>query len=52
MEDKELFARILGLHPPWFIKQVVVNDPEQRIDIYLDHEPGFRFAARSVAIFM
>jgi len=42
MDDKLLFAKILGLSPPWFIRQVAVEEEEQRIDIYVDHEPGIR----------
>ena len=38
MDDKKLFTKILGLKPPWFIAKVVFNEPEQRIDIYVDHE--------------
>lgn len=42
MDEKLLFTKILGLHAPWFIKQVEVKEKEQRIDIYVDHEPGIR----------
>jgi transposase len=42
MDDKLLFTKILKLTPPWFIKQVIVDEKEQRIDIYVDHEPGIQ----------
>ena len=42
MDDKLLFSKILGIRLPWFIQKVVVNDSEQRIDIYVDHEPDIR----------
>ena len=42
MDDKILFTRILGIRPPWFIKELVVAEKEQRIDIYVDHEAGIR----------
>src|SRR3989304_377373 len=42
MDDKLLFAKILGLRPPWFIKQVMVDDQAQRVDIYVEHEPDVR----------
>ena len=42
MDEKLLFTKILGLHPPWFIKEVEVEEKEQRIDIYVDHEPDIR----------
>ena len=38
MDDKTFFTNILGIHLPWFVKEVVVNDKEQRVDIYIDHE--------------
>lgn len=42
MEDKLLFTKILGLKLPWTIKEVAVQEQEQRIDIVVDHEPGIR----------
>jgi transposase len=42
MDDKDLFAKILGLRAPWFIKQVMVDDQAQRVDIHVDHEPDIR----------
>jgi transposase len=39
MDDKDLFSKILGIKLPWFIKQVVVDETSQRVDIYIDHEP-------------
>ena len=38
MDDKTFITKILGVHLPWFVKQVVVNEKEQRIDVYIDHE--------------
>jgi len=38
MDEKALFTKILGIHLPWCVKQVVVNEKEQRVDIYIDHE--------------
>ena len=42
MDDKILFTKILGLKPPWFIDKVAVKEKQQRIDIYVDHEPDIR----------
>ena len=42
MEDKAFFTKILGLQLPWFVKQVVVNAEQQRVDIYVDLEPGIK----------
>jgi transposase len=38
MDDKAFFTKILGIHLPWFVKEVVVNEKDQRVDIYVDHE--------------
>lgn len=38
MDDKAFFTKILGIHLPWFVKEVVVNEKDQRVDIYIDHE--------------
>ena len=42
MDEKILFTKILKLHLPWLIEQVVVNEETQRIDIFVGHEPGIR----------
>ena len=42
MDEKTLFTKILKLHLPWLIEQVVVNEDAQRIDIYVGHEPDIR----------
>jgi len=42
MDDKAFFTKILGIHLPWFVKEVVVNDKDQRVDIYIDHEREIR----------
>ncbi len=42
MEEKVFFYKVLGLHPPWLIKEVVLNEVEQRVDIYIDHESGIQ----------
>lgn len=42
MDDKAFFTKILGIHLPWFVKEVVVNEKDQRVDIYIDHERGIQ----------
>ena len=42
MDDKLLLIKILGLGAPRFIKQVVVDDQAQRLDIDVDSEPKSR----------
>jgi len=39
MDDKKLYTKLLKLELPWFVKDVSYNEPERRIDIYVDHEP-------------
>lgn len=38
MDEKALFTKILGIKLPWFVRQVVMDEAAQRIDIYVDHE--------------
>jgi transposase len=38
MDEKALFTKILGIHLPWYVKEVVVNEKDKRVDIYIDHE--------------
>lgn len=38
MDDKKLFTKILGIKPPWFIAMVQVDEKQERVDIYVDHE--------------
>ena len=42
MDDKLLYTKILGINLPWFVKDVVVNDQDQRIDIFINQEPNIR----------
>jgi len=42
MDDKTFFTKILGIHLPWLVKQVIINEKEQRVDIYVDHEKDIR----------
>jgi transposase len=38
MDEKALFTKILGIKLPWVVKQVIMDETAQRIDIYVDHE--------------
>jgi len=42
MDDKKLFTKLLKLELPWFISRVLFNETDQRIDIYVEHEPDIR----------
>jgi hypothetical protein len=37
MDEKTFYTKILRIKPPWYVKQVVMDESAQRIDIYLDH---------------
>ena len=39
MQDTKLFETILGLRAPWHIARVELNTNEQRVDLWLDHDP-------------
>lgn len=42
MDEKLLFSKLLSLRPPWIVKNVLINEKEQRVDVFIDHEPGVR----------
>jgi transposase len=39
LQDTKLFETILGLTPPWHIARVELKTDEQRVDLWLEHEP-------------
>lgn len=40
MKDTELYCRLLGIKRPWHVKEVRYGEAPERIDVYIDHEPG------------
>lgn len=40
MQDTKLFETILGLQAPWQIARVELKTDEQRVDLWLEHEPS------------
>ena len=42
MDEKAFYTKILGIKLPWFVKQVIMDENAQRIDIYVDHERDIR----------
>lgn len=44
MNDKQVFTELLGLTRPWHISQVEINSKQNRVDIWIEHESGIRFA--------
>jgi transposase len=44
MEDKQIFTKILGIHLPWYIDRVEIDEKAERVDVFIDHEAGIRVA--------
>ncbi len=42
MDEKVFYTKILGIKLPGFVKQVIMDEANQRIDIYVDHGKGIR----------
>src|SRR5208283_1409414 len=42
MDEKVYYTKVLGIKLPWFVKQVMMDEANQRIDIYVDHEKDIR----------
>jgi transposase len=43
MEEADFFGDLLGITPPWFVSMVELSKEKGRVDIYVDHSPGFAF---------
>jgi transposase len=43
MRDVELYRHVLGLEQPWTVARVDLNLPEQRVDVWAEHEEGARW---------
>jgi transposase len=43
MKDTQLYQQILGLTEPWFVDRVELKMDEQRVDIYVQHQPDAAF---------
>jgi hypothetical protein len=39
MQDTKLFETILGITKPWHVARVELNTDEERVDLWLEHEP-------------
>lgn len=44
MESKELYQCLLGLYEPWTVDRVELDMAKMRVDVYVDHPAGTRFA--------
>ena len=43
IDNKMLMEKALGIHSPWYIKDVSFDAEAKRLDIYIDFEKGARF---------
>lgn len=44
MNDTELYRQILGLEKPWGVERVVLDVVQGRVDVFVQHEPSWRWA--------
>ena len=44
MESKELYRHLLGINEPWTVDCVDLDMTQGRVDVYVDHAKGVRFA--------
>jgi transposase len=44
MESVELYRQLLGLTAPWTVERVELDMERQRVEVYVSHAPGQRFA--------
>jgi transposase len=51
MNEKALYMKILGIKAPWFVKQVIMDETAQRIDIYINHERDIRVRCPECGVF-
>jgi len=43
MDERELFARALGLSRPWYVERIAFDEGKKRLDLFLAFEKGSRF---------
>jgi len=44
MESKELYRHLLGINEPWTVERVDLDMTQGRVDVYVGHAKGVRFA--------
>jgi hypothetical protein len=44
MESKELYRHLLGINEPWTVDRVDLDMTQGRVDVYVGHAKGVRFA--------
>lgn len=43
MEIKAFYSKLFGMKAPWSIREVAVDEPRGRVDIFMEHEPKVKF---------
>jgi hypothetical protein len=46
MEDTELYAALLKLGAPWVVREVRLDVPTQRVDVWIEEATGARAGPR------
>lgn len=49
MESKELYQQLLGLNEPWTVERVELDVVRERVEVYVAHASGTRFACPECA---
>ena len=44
MQDKDLYKHILGVQEPWDIDRIELNHKEKRVNVWIKHPDGTRWA--------
>jgi transposase len=50
MNEKQVFAQLLGLKRPWYVSRVEIGVEGSRVDVWLEHEKGILFACPDCGI--
>ena len=43
MNTITFYSKLLGVKAPWSIREVVLDDASDRVDVYIEHRSGIRF---------
>jgi len=43
MQDRELYAKILGIEHPWYVSDVTLRLKDGEVDIFLEHDADMRW---------
>jgi transposase len=43
MDSKAFYTRLLGIHDPWYITEVSMDERQNKVDVFIEHRAGVRF---------